>query len=212
MNMKEVLQVCCVALYAIGPGVGFLRLLRQGLKRSRRLYRITGWRWYIPSLFLPLEWLLPPLLILLGIGEIEGDWLPARFGGLALAACGAAFLVWAAAVLGRHLVHEAAIIEDHALVMTGPYRFVRHPVYSGYLLLLVGTGLATLNVCVLLLWPLSLVGILIQAASEEKLLRARFAADYECYVSRVGQLLPSFSRRATCQESLQEAVKKTGRG
>ena len=178
--MKEVLPVCCVALYAIGPAVGFLRLLRQGFKRSPRLYRITGWRWHIPTLFLPLEWLLPSLLILLGIGEIDADWLPVRYGGFAVAACGTALLVWATAVLGRHFVHEAAIIKNHVLVITGPYCLVRHPVYSGYLLLLVGTGLATLNTWLLLLWPLSLVGILIKATSEERLLRARFAGDHEC--------------------------------
>jgi protein-S-isoprenylcysteine O-methyltransferase Ste14 len=143
-----------------------------------------------------LEWLLPPLLILLGIGEIQADWLPVRLGGFALAACGAALLVWATAVLGRQFVHEAAIIENHVLVTTGPYCFVRHPVYSGYLLLLVGSGLATLNTWLLLLWPLSLVGILIQAASEERLLRARFAGDYECYVGRVGRLVPSFWRQS----------------
>jgi protein-S-isoprenylcysteine O-methyltransferase Ste14 len=200
--MKEVLQVCCVAMYAIGPGVGFLKLLRQGFKRSPRLHRITGWRWHIPTLFLPLEWLLPPVLIILGIGEIEADWLSLRFGGFALAACGAALLAWATAVLGRHFVHEAAIIENHVLVMTGPYRFVRHPVYSGYLLMLAGTGFATLNTSVLLLWPLSLAGILIQAASEENLLRVRFAGDYQYYVSRVGQLVPTFWRRAACQESV----------
>ena len=197
--MKEVLPVCCVALYAIGPAVGFLRLLRQGFKRSPRLYRITGWRWHIPTLFLPLEWLLPPLLILLGIGEIDADWLPVRVGGFALAICGAALLAWATAVLGRHLVHEAAIIENHVLVITGPYRLVRHPVYSGYLLLLVGSGLAALNVFVLLLWPLSLLAILMQATFEERLLRARFAGDYERYVSRVGQLVPSLWRRVICQ-------------
>src|SRR5262245_53780432 len=118
--MKEVLQVCCMALYAIGPGVGLLRLLRQGFKRSPRLHRIAGWRWHIPTLFLPLEWLLPPLLLLFGIGEIEAELLPVRFGGFALAACGAALLVWATAVLGRHLVHEAAIIANHVLIMTGP--------------------------------------------------------------------------------------------
>jgi protein-S-isoprenylcysteine O-methyltransferase Ste14 len=179
--------------------VWFQRLLRQGFKRLPRQSRITGWRWHIPTLFLPLEWLLPPLLILLGIGEIEADWLPVRFGGFTLAACGASLLVWATVVLGRHFVHEAAIIENHALVMTGPYRFVRHPVYSGYLLLLVGSGLATLNSWLLLLWPLALVGILIQAASEERLLRVRFAGDYECYVNLVGQLIPFFWRRVICQ-------------
>jgi protein-S-isoprenylcysteine O-methyltransferase Ste14 len=65
-------------------------------------------------------------------------------------------------------------------------------VYAGYLALLLGSGVASLNVCLLLIWPVSLLGILIQAASEEQLLRARFGQDYERYVGRTGRLVPCF--------------------
>ncbi len=104
-------------------------------------------------------------------------------------------MVWAAALLGRFLVHEAAFREDHALVARGPYGVIRHPVYTGYLALLLGGGVASANVCLLLLWPVSLLGILIQAASEEQLLGARFGQDYARYVGRTGRLVPRFRRR-----------------
>jgi protein-S-isoprenylcysteine O-methyltransferase Ste14 len=94
------------------------------------------------------------------------------------------------------MIHEAAVREDHTLIESGPYRFVRHPVYAGYLALLLGSGVASLNVCLWLLWPVSLLGILIQAASEEQLLRRRFGQDYECYVRRTGRLVPRFWRQA----------------
>jgi protein-S-isoprenylcysteine O-methyltransferase Ste14 len=55
---------------------------------------------------------------------------------------------------------------------------------------LLGSGVASLNVCLLLLWPVSLLGILVQAASEEQLLGARFGRDYERYVGRIGRLVP----------------------
>jgi protein-S-isoprenylcysteine O-methyltransferase Ste14 len=141
---------------------------------------------------LPVEWLLPPALIAFRVGEIEADWLPFRVVGLTLGLAGAVLLIWASVVLGRFLLHEAAIREDHALVASGPYRFVRHPVYSGYLALLLGSGIAALNVCLLLLWPVSLLGILIQAASEEQLLGERFGQDYQRYVRRTGRLVPRF--------------------
>ena len=145
---------------------------------------------------LPVEWLLPPGLITLRLGEIEVGWLPLRIVGLAVGLAGAVLLVWASVLLGRFMIHEAAVRADHALIETGPYRFVRHPVYAGYLALLLGSGVASLNVCLLLLWPVSLLGILIQAASEEQVLRARFGQDYERYVGRTGRLVPRFKGQA----------------
>jgi protein-S-isoprenylcysteine O-methyltransferase Ste14 len=172
--------------------VAALALLRRRLKPSPAQSRIRGWRWYIPWVLLPVEWVLPPALIALRIGEIEAGWLPLRVVGLVIGLAGVVLLVWACVLLGRFLMHEAAVREDHALIERGPYRFVRHPVYAGYLALLLGSGVASLNVCVLLIWPVSLLGIHIQAASEEQLLRARFGQDYERYVGRTGRLVPRF--------------------
>jgi protein-S-isoprenylcysteine O-methyltransferase Ste14 len=194
--MSVALRLSSLALFAIGPLVAVLALLRRGLKPSATLDRIKGWRWYVPVVLLPVEWLLPPVLIALRIGEIEAGWLPVRCVGLAVGLAGAVLLVWASVLLGRFLIHDAAVREDHTLIASGPYRFVRHPVYAGYLALLLGTGIASLNVGLLLLWPVSLLGILIQAASEEQLLGVRFGQDYERYVGRTGRLVPSFWRQA----------------
>jgi protein-S-isoprenylcysteine O-methyltransferase Ste14 len=190
--MSEALRLSSLALFAVGPVVAVLALLRRGLKPSPTLSRISGWRWYVPPVLLPVEWLLPPTLIVLRVGEIEAVWLPVRVAGLAVGLAGAVLLVRASVLLGRFMMHEAAVRQDHALIESGPYRFVRHPVYAGYLALLLGSGIASVNVCLLLLWPLSLLGILIQAASEEQLLEARFGQDYERYVGRTGRLVPRF--------------------
>jgi protein-S-isoprenylcysteine O-methyltransferase Ste14 len=192
--MSEGLRLSSLALFASGPLVAVLALLWRGLKPSATLCRVKGWRWYVPPVLLPVEWLLPPALIAFRVGEIGAGWLALRVAGLALGLGGAVLLVWASARLGRFLAHEAAVREDHALVTGGPYRLVRHPIYAGYLALLLGSGVASLNACLLLLWPVSLLGILIQAASEEQLLRARFGRDYERYAERTGQLVPRFRR------------------
>jgi protein-S-isoprenylcysteine O-methyltransferase Ste14 len=193
--MSEALWLSSLALFAVGPVVAVLALLRRGRKPSPTSARIKGWRWYVPAMLLPVEWLLPPLLIALRVGEIEADWLPVRVVGLAVGIAGAVLLVWACVRLGRFMMHEAAVRADHALIESGPYRFVRHPVYAGYLALLLGSVLASLNVCVLLLWTVSLLGILIQAASEEQILRERFGQDYKRYVRRTGRLVPRFARQ-----------------
>jgi protein-S-isoprenylcysteine O-methyltransferase Ste14 len=151
---------------------------------------VAGWRWYVPAALLPVEWGLPPALIFLGLGESQAGCLAVRLVGLAVSLCGAALLFWSAVVLGRFLVHEAAVFQDHALVTRGPYRFVRHPIYSGYLALLLGSGAGMLNVYLLLLWPFSLLGILVQANSEERLLESKFGEAYQHYAGRTGQLVP----------------------
>jgi len=162
--MTEALRLLALALFAVGPVVAVMALLRRRLEPSPMRSRIRSWHWYVPAILLPAEWLVPPILIALRIGEIEAGWLPGRVVGLAIGLAGAVLLTWSAILLGRFMMHEAAVREDHALVGNGPYRFVRHPVYAGYLALLLGSGVASLNICLGLLWPVSLIGILIQAA------------------------------------------------
>jgi protein-S-isoprenylcysteine O-methyltransferase Ste14 len=210
--MSEALRLSSLALFGVGPVVAALALLRRGLEPSATLSRIEGWRGYVPVVLLPVEWLLPPALIALRVGEIKPGWLPVRVVGLAVGLAGAMLLVWASVLLGRLLIHEAAVREDHTLIDSGPYRFVRHPVYAGYLALLLGSGVASLNVCLWLLWPVSLLGILIQAASEEQLLRARFGQDYERYVRRIGRLVPRFWGKAAEPDAAADGGRDPGFG
>jgi protein-S-isoprenylcysteine O-methyltransferase len=199
-----------MALFAVGPVLAVLALLRRRLKSSPRLSRIKGWRWYVPVVLLPVEWLLPPVLIALRVGEIQASWLPVRVVGLAVGLAGAVLLVWASVLLGRLMIHEAAVREDHTLIESGPYRFVHHPVYAGYLALLLGSGVASLNVCLWFLWPVSLVGILVQAASEEQLLGERFGRDHERYVRQTGRLVPRFWGRAAKPAAPADGGRDTG--
>lgn len=195
-HVSVALRLSSLALFAVGPAVAMLAMLRRALRPSPTRSRIKGWRRHVPAVLLPAEWLLPPVLIALRIGEIEAGWLPVRVVGLAVGLAGATLLVWASVLLGRLLIHAAAVREDHALIEGGPYRFIRHPVYAGYLALLLGSGVASLNVCLLLFWPISLLGILPQAISEERLLGQKFGKDYERYVGRTGRLLPRFRGQA----------------
>jgi hypothetical protein len=83
-------------------------------------------------------------------------------------------LPWSAATLGRFLVPQARVSRDHQLVVDGPFRFLRHPAYSGDLALWLGSALATLNVLLLVLWPFYVLGATMQARVEDGLLEAKF--------------------------------------
>jgi protein-S-isoprenylcysteine O-methyltransferase Ste14 len=190
--MPAGLRLCFVSLYAVGPLIALAALRQRDRLAPAAESRITGWRGLVPTVLLPFEWLLPPVLILFGLGEL-GDGGPSlSSAGLALCLVGTVLMIWAAATLGRFLIHAAAIVPDHALVTRGPYRFVRHPIYSGYLALLLGSGVGTSNLVLLLFWPISLLGILIQSGAEEELLKAKFGEAYRDYAARTGRLLPHF--------------------
>src|SRR5207247_8685805 len=99
---------------------------------------------------------------------------PLRGVGLVLVVLGIVFAIWAIATLGRHYDLELEIHRDHELVRNGPYRFVRHPVYTGLGLHFAGACLATGNL-VLLAGTLLVTfpALLLRATTEERLLHER---------------------------------------
>ena len=116
---------------------------------------------------------------------------PLRWAGLALVVLGIAFAIWAIAALGRHYDVELEIHRDHELVRNGPYRFVRHPLYTGLGLHFAGACLATGNLLLiagtlLVTYP----ALYLRAKTEERLLRERFGPAYDEYAREVGMLVP----------------------
>jgi protein-S-isoprenylcysteine O-methyltransferase Ste14 len=116
---------------------------------------------------------------------------PLRWIGLGLVVGGVAFSIWAILTLGRHYDLEIEIHRDHELVRAGPYRLVRHPVYTGLGLHFVGACLATGNL-LLIVGTLFVTypALFVRARAEERLLRERFGAAYDAYAKEVGMLVP----------------------
>ena len=112
-----------------------------------------------------------------------------------LAICAAVSSVWlintALQTLGKEWSLTARVVEGHKLATTGPYAYVRHPIYTGMLGMLVATGLAVSHWAAL---PAALViffvGTLIRVRSEEKLLREAFGEQFDNYTRRVPAIVP----------------------
>ncbi len=119
-----------------------------------------------------------------------------RWVGLGLVVGGIAFSMWSARTLGRHFDVEVEVHEGHELVDGGPFAIVRHPVYLGLAVHLIGACLATGNG---LLIAGTLLGAFpafyMRAAAEERLLRGQIGAAYDAYARRVPMLVP-LPRRA----------------
>ena len=112
-----------------------------------------------------------------------------------LAAALAVFSVWfvvsAARALGRQWSLAARVVEGHRLVKEGPYRVVRHPIYTGMLGMLLATCAATtLPPAVPFALLVFLIGTVIRVRSEEKLLRETFGAEFDEYSRRVRGFIP----------------------
>jgi protein-S-isoprenylcysteine O-methyltransferase Ste14 len=128
------------------------------------------------------------------IGHGWPAWTVDEWAGWPMAAltvAGFLFAWWARLHLGRLWSGTVQRKEGHRLVDTGPYRFVRHPIYTGLLLSIFATAIARAG-----LVPLVGAGVMtfawyLKARLEESLLRAELGADaYDAYAGRTPMLLP----------------------
>jgi protein-S-isoprenylcysteine O-methyltransferase Ste14 len=121
--------------------------------------------------------------------SLPGDgWLAA---GLTMFWIGVAIRVWSIRTLGRFFRFEVTVLSDHRVIDTGPYRYVRHPSYTGALLAFSGIGVALDNwLSVASLFFLPLIGFLWRIDVEEAALTARLGEEYRRYKRRTKRLIP----------------------
>jgi protein-S-isoprenylcysteine O-methyltransferase Ste14 len=129
---------------------------------------------------------LPPVAALSGI-------LGILFSVITIAiAAGSGWLIEASIrTLGKQWALPARLVEGHKLITVGPYSYVRNPIYTGMLGMLIATGLAMEHwVALIAAVVVFAVGMVIRVRSEEKLLRAAFGDEFEDYAKRVPAVLP----------------------
>lgn len=109
---------------------------------------------------------------------------------LILMSAGLMVAIVARSTLARNWSGAVALKEGHELITTGPYQFVRHPIYTGMLLMILGTALSldTVGACIGFL--IILAGVLLKMQQEEVLLTKHFAQDYLSYKKRTKILIP----------------------
>ena len=112
-----------------------------------------------------------------------------RVVGVVLCALGVGLAIWARAHIDRNWGMPMSKKENPELVMTGPYAFVRHPIYSGILLAMLGSALSAT-----VFWaiPLVLFGsfFVYSARREEAFMIGQFPDEYPAYMKRSHMLLP----------------------
>lgn len=115
-------------------------------------------------------------------------WAPPL--GWLLVLLGLGFACWARVTLGRNWSATVQLKQEHELVVAGPYHIVRHPIYTGMLLGVLGTVLA-IGAPICLLVPILIGGgFWFKLRHEEALMREQFGATYVDYMRRTKALIP----------------------
>jgi protein-S-isoprenylcysteine O-methyltransferase Ste14 len=110
--------------------------------------------------------------------------------GVTLTTAGVAFAIWARWHLGANWSAIVSIREQHELIRTGPYRRVRHPIYTGMLLAMAGTALVLGELRGLLAFAITLFAFYWKARKEEAWLTREFGESFEAHAKQTGMFLP----------------------
>ena len=111
--------------------------------------------------------------------------------GVAFDLTGVALAIWARLVLGRNWSGMVMTVkEGHELVQTGPYACLRHPIYTGLLLAILGTALTLGTLASYLGVAAGLAALIIRIGLEETLMSERFRESHDAYRQRTKKLIP----------------------
>jgi len=111
--------------------------------------------------------------------------------GVGVVVTGSALFVWGRRTLGANYSGHVSVEQGQELVQSGPYRFIRHPAYAGYLLMALGISLGYSSLAGLIsVLALLLPSLVYRMNVEEKLLSENFGEVYRRYASMVKRIIP----------------------
>ena len=119
---------------------------------------------------------------------------PLRWSGAGLGAVSLALTLWIFRTIGKNITSTVETREEHELVTGGPYRWVRHPLYTVGTSFFVSLGIVAANWFMELASLSVLVMLLIRLPKEDEKLIERFGDEYRAYIERTGRLLPRIKR------------------
>lgn len=122
------------------------------------------------------------------------DWL--RWSGVLVASLCWFLLLWMFRSLGKNITDTVITRHEHQLVTHGPYRLIRHPLYTFATLFYIGIGLIIASWLVLLMACLAFWLLSQRTPREEAQLLARFGDDYSAYMQRTGRYFPRLTLKS----------------
>ncbi len=108
----------------------------------------------------------------------------------AIVGLGLFFAIWARFALGRNWSGQVTFKQNHELITTGPYALARHPIYTGMILMLLGTAILVGHTVPFGLTAVLTLTLWIKSQVEEQLMMKHFPEAYPAYRTRVRALIP----------------------
>ena len=110
--------------------------------------------------------------------------------GFAICLMGLCGAIWSRKTLAENWSVNVELKQDHQLVKKGPYRFVRHPIYTCILLMCLGTAISAGRLTAFIGVSFFFIGFWIKLNQEERLLQRHFSEEYPTYKNQVKALIP----------------------
>lgn len=185
MDFGEVIRWLwiCVGIFWVAGWVGSKRSARTQATGSRALQLSFELAAFYLLLY---KETLPSFLRM----RVLPDSMITHSMAVTLAAAGAAVAVWARLSLGTNWSAQVTIKEQHELVRTGPYALVRHPIYSGLLLMVLGTAVDIGQVRGFIALALAFTGWFLKSRTEDAFMEQHFGTEYVQYKQHVKGLIP----------------------
>jgi protein-S-isoprenylcysteine O-methyltransferase Ste14 len=184
--LRDVVIVVLIAAWIV-----YWRISASGTKQTqRRESRGSRFAHLVPLLggtlltivpFVPIPWL--------AVRVVPAS-VPVQWGGVALLALGLGFSAWARHHLGSNWSGVVTLKGDHELIRTGPYRWVRHPIYVGVIAALIGCVLAYGELRGILGVALVVIAMVRKLRIEERYMHERFKEEYARYRADTPALIP----------------------
>src|SRR5262245_53299196 len=131
------------------------------------------------------------LLMIVGVVGLllRGAILSTSLLGVGVQVAAAGLMIWARMTMGLRSFHATADPTDGGLVTSGPYRFIRHPIYTSICLFCWAAVLAHASLSTVVLGGLVMVGAFMRMTAEERLLVQRYPG-YRLYASATKRMVP----------------------
>ena len=113
-----------------------------------------------------------------------------RWFGVLVTIVGTVFWIYSQIVLGRYWSPQLQIQNEHKIIIEGPYKYIRHPIYSAMMVWSIGIGLFTANILFIVLVLTFFVFFVARVPKEEKMMIDTFGDTYVQYKKSTGRYLP----------------------